>query len=187
MDLDVAKKIVENNEATFLARTIGFESDKRGELRAAAFSIVQNQNRVEKIKEIIKQEDEFKTKKNEKELNDKIRLEENLAKASKKDDKRSQKEIDQEKKKNEKIAADKEKIEACRICIEANADYVKTSTGFGPSGAAIEDIRLIKKTVGDSIKIKAAGGIKTRTFADDLIKAGADRLGTSSSIAIIKG
>ena len=82
---------------------------------------------------------------------------------------------------------DKEKIEACRICIEANADYVKTSTGFGPSGATIEDIRLIKKTVGDSIKIKAAGGIKTRAFAEDLIKAGADRLGTSSSIAIMKG
>jgi len=82
---------------------------------------------------------------------------------------------------------DKEKIEACRICIEANADYVKTSTGFGPSGATIEDIRLIKKTVGDSIKIKAAGGIKTRAFAEDLIKAGADRLGTSSSIAVMKG
>ena len=80
-----------------------------------------------------------------------------------------------------------EKIDACHILRDAGADFVKTSTGFGPSGATIEDVKLLKETVGNSLKIKAAGGIKTRAFAEALIEAGADRLGTSSSMAIIKG
>jgi len=81
---------------------------------------------------------------------------------------------------------DREKVDACNICRDAGADFVKTSTGFAPSGATVEDVKLLKKTAGDSLKIKAAGGIKTRTFAEELIAAGADRLGTSSSIAIVK-
>jgi len=82
---------------------------------------------------------------------------------------------------------DREKIDACNICRDAGADFVKTSTGFAPSGATIADVKLLKGTVGNSLKIKAAGGIKTRIFAEELIAAGADRLGTSSSVAIIKG
>jgi len=82
---------------------------------------------------------------------------------------------------------DREKVDACNICRDAGADFVKTSTGFAPSGATVEDVKLLKKTAGDSLKIKAAGGIKTRAFAEELIAAGADRLGTSSSITIVNG
>ncbi len=81
---------------------------------------------------------------------------------------------------------DGEKVGACSICRDAGADFVKTSTGFAPSGATVADVKLLKKTAGDSLKIKAAGGIKTRAFAEELIAAGADRLGTSSSITIVK-
>ena len=80
-----------------------------------------------------------------------------------------------------------EKIDACRICIDAGADFVKTSTGFGPSGATVDDVILLKETAAGAIKVKAAGGIKTRAFAEQLVQAGTDRLGTSSAVAIIKG
>lgn len=80
-----------------------------------------------------------------------------------------------------------EKVDGCLICRDAGADFVKTSTGFALSGATVEDVKLLKKTVGDSLKVKAAGGIKNRAIAEAMIRAGADRLGTSSSIAIIKG
>ncbi|MCD6161573.1 MAG: deoxyribose-phosphate aldolase [candidate division Zixibacteria bacterium] len=79
------------------------------------------------------------------------------------------------------------KIDACRICIDAGADFVKTSTGYGPTGATVDDVVLLKDTAAGAIKVKAAGGIKTRAFAKQLIQAGADRLGTSSAMAIIKG
>jgi deoxyribose-phosphate aldolase len=82
---------------------------------------------------------------------------------------------------------DQEKVDACFICRDAGADFVKTSTGFAPTGAAIEDVKLLKKTIGNSLKIKAAGGIRNRATAEAMIKAGADRLGTSSSVAIIEG
>ena len=82
---------------------------------------------------------------------------------------------------------DEDKVDACFICRDAGADFVKTSTGFAPAGATIKDIKLFKKTIGDSLKIKAAGGIKNRATAEAMIRAGADRLGTSSSIAIIEG
>jgi deoxyribose-phosphate aldolase len=80
-----------------------------------------------------------------------------------------------------------EKVDACGICRDAGADFVKTSTGFALSQATVEDVKLLKKTVGDSLKVKAAGGIRNRPTAEAMIKAGADRIGTSSSIAIIKG
>jgi deoxyribose-phosphate aldolase len=82
---------------------------------------------------------------------------------------------------------DQEKVDACFICRDAGADFVKTSTGFAPTGATIEDVKLLKKTIGNSLKIKAAGGIRNRATAEAMIKAGADRLGTSSSVAIIEG
>lgn len=71
------------------------------------------------------------------------------------------------------------------IIIEAGADFVKTSTGFGTGGATLEHIKLMKSVVGDKIKIKAAGGINDLNAAKALIEAGADRLGTSRSIAIV--
>lgn len=76
-------------------------------------------------------------------------------------------------------------VKATELVMEAGADFVKTSTGFGTGGATIEHISLMKRTVGDKIKIKAAGGIGDAATAYALIKAGADRLGTSKSIAIV--
>ena len=69
---------------------------------------------------------------------------------------------------------------ASKLCVDAGADFIKTSTGFGSAGAKTEDIRLIRNAVGDGAGIKASGGIKTREFALELIQAGADRIGTSS-------
>ena len=79
-----------------------------------------------------------------------------------------------------------EKIRACRLALEAGADFVKTSTGFSTGGATIEDIRLMKEIVGDRMKIKASGGIHSSQEAMDLIEAGADRLGASRSVDIIR-
>jgi deoxyribose-phosphate aldolase len=75
--------------------------------------------------------------------------------------------------------------EACLICQDAGADFVKTSTGYAPSGAKVEDIRLMRETLPSAVGIKASGGIKTLDFALELISAGADRLGTSSAKAIM--
>lgn len=74
---------------------------------------------------------------------------------------------------------DKEKSNAARVIHAAGADFVKTSTGFGPKGASVEDVALLRKAVPGQLQIKAAGGIRTREHALALIKAGADRLGTS--------
>ena len=76
--------------------------------------------------------------------------------------------------------------EACMICQEAGADYVKTSTGYAPSGAKVEDIRLMRETLSSGVGIKASGGIKTLDFALELIQAGADRIGTSSAVSIMQ-
>jgi deoxyribose-phosphate aldolase len=75
---------------------------------------------------------------------------------------------------------------ACKICADAGADFVKTSTGFAPKGASIENITLMKKNLPSQVGIKASGGIKTFEFAAALIQAGADRIGTSSGVSIIK-
>lgn len=81
----------------------------------------------------------------------------------------------------------KEEIrQACLLCEEAGADFVKTSTGFGTGGATLEDVALMKKTV-PSLQVKAAGGIRDRETALSMIEAGADRLGASAGIAIVKG
>jgi len=82
---------------------------------------------------------------------------------------------------------DDEIIKACQISRDAGADFVKTSTGFASAGANFEHVALMKKTVGDTMKIKAAGGIKTKADALTMIEAGANRLGTSSSIIIVEG
>tara|TARA_B100002019_G_scaffold146499_1_gene126243 strand:- start:167 stop:808 length:642 start_codon:yes stop_codon:yes gene_type:complete len=78
-----------------------------------------------------------------------------------------------------------EKALACNIVMESGAAFVKTSTGFSSSGATLEDVRLIKKLVGDRVGIKASGGIKTKNEALKLIEAGASRIGTSRGVEII--
>ena len=81
---------------------------------------------------------------------------------------------------------EKEKILACKIAKEYGADFVKTSTGFSTGGATEYDVELMRKTVGDKMGVKASGGIKTYEDAIKMINAGANRLGTSSGIAIMK-
>lgn len=78
-----------------------------------------------------------------------------------------------------------EEIErACRICIDCEADFVKTSTGYAPSGATVEAVALMRKILPAKIKIKAAGGIRDKEFAQKLVQAGASRIGTSSGVKI---
>ncbi len=81
---------------------------------------------------------------------------------------------------------DEEKIRACTISKQAGADFVKTSTGFSTGGATVEDIKLMRKTVGQNMGVKASGGIKDYDTALAMVKAGATRLGTSSGVAIVK-
>ena len=82
---------------------------------------------------------------------------------------------------------EQEKIAMCKAVTDAGADYIKTSTGFGTAGATIEDIRLFKQHIGPNVKMKAAGGVKTK---DDLImflEEGCDRIGTSSAVGMLQG
>lgn len=79
-----------------------------------------------------------------------------------------------------------EKISACRLAKDANADFVKTSTGFSSAGATVEDVRLMRDTVGDSIGVKASGGVRTLDAVRQMVKAGANRIGTSSGVAILR-
>ncbi len=76
---------------------------------------------------------------------------------------------------------------ACELCVEAEADFVKTSTGFAPMGADLEQVKLIRSLLPDTILVKASGGIKTREQAQAFIDAGASRIGTSSGVAIVQG
>jgi deoxyribose-phosphate aldolase len=81
--------------------------------------------------------------------------------------------------------SDEEISEACKICADAGVDFVKTSTGFAPSGAKVEHVKLMRSVLPAEVGIKASGGIKTREQAIAMIEAGADRLGTSSGIKIV--
>ncbi len=78
-----------------------------------------------------------------------------------------------------------EKVRLCGIVSEAGADYIKTSTGFGSAGAALDDIKLFKQHIAPGVKIKAAGGIRTREDFIAFIEAGADRIGTSSAVKVL--
>ncbi|NVF11803.1 deoxyribose-phosphate aldolase [Anaerococcus sp. AGMB00486] len=82
---------------------------------------------------------------------------------------------------------DEEKVKICELSKEAKADFVKTSTGFSTAGAKKEDVSLMRKTVGDDLGVKASGGIHTYAEAIEMIEAGANRLGSSASVAIVKG
>ena len=82
---------------------------------------------------------------------------------------------------------EEEKVKACELAKEAEADFVKTSTGFGTGGATVEDVRLMRRVVGSEMGVKAAGGIRTYEQALKMIEAGANRIGTSSGVRIVEG
>lgn len=84
------------------------------------------------------------------------------------------------------LLTDEEKVKACELAKEAGADFVKTSTGFSTGGAKAEDVALMRKTVGDTMGVKASGGIHTAKEAQAMIDAGASRLGTSATLALIE-
>lgn len=84
------------------------------------------------------------------------------------------------------LLTDEEKIKMCEIVTASGADYIKTSTGFGGGGATREDVALFAKHVGPNVKIKAAGGIASLKDAEDMIALGADRLGTSRIVKLVK-
>ncbi|MCR5799765.1 MAG: deoxyribose-phosphate aldolase [Lachnospiraceae bacterium] len=81
---------------------------------------------------------------------------------------------------------DDEKIKLCHIVTEAGADYIKTSTGFGTAGATLEDVKLFKENIGPNVKIKAAGGIRTKADMEAYIEAGVDRIGCSSTAVLFE-
>ena len=80
-----------------------------------------------------------------------------------------------------------EKIRACRLVVDSGAQFVKTSTGFSTGGATVDDVKLMRETVGPNFGVKASGGIRDTQTALAMIAAGATRLGTSASVAIVKG
>jgi len=82
---------------------------------------------------------------------------------------------------------EEEKVKACQIAKEVGADFVKTSTGFGTAGATVEDIKLMRETVGPDMGVKASGGVRSKDDAIQMIEAGATRIGASSGVAIVTG
>lgn len=84
------------------------------------------------------------------------------------------------------LLTDDEKVKACELAKEAGADFVKTSTGFSSAGAKVEDVRLMRETVGSDMGVKSSGGIHDKEFAKELVDAGANRLGTSATIEIVE-
>lgn len=85
------------------------------------------------------------------------------------------------------LLTDEEKVVACQLAKVAGADFVKTSTGFGPGGATVEDVALMRRVVGPTMGVKAAGGIRTFEDAQKMIAAGATRIGASASVKIMQG
>lgn len=79
---------------------------------------------------------------------------------------------------------DDEKRAACKIALEVLPDFIKTSTGFGPSSATVEDVKLMKEMVGDKVKVKAAGGVRTLEDCMKMVEAGAERIGCSNAMSI---
>ncbi len=85
------------------------------------------------------------------------------------------------------LLKDEEKVQACVIAKEAGASFVKTSTGFSKGGATVEDVRLMKSVVGESLEVKASGGVRDYETAMKMISAGATRIGASAGVTIVKG
>ena len=84
------------------------------------------------------------------------------------------------------LLTDEEKVRVCKIAKKAKADFVKTSTGFSTGGATVEDVKLMRKTVGKKMHVKASGGIRDAKTFLDMIKAGADRIGASAGVQIME-
>jgi deoxyribose-phosphate aldolase len=84
------------------------------------------------------------------------------------------------------LLTNEEKERACRLAADAQADFVKTSTGFSTGGATVEDVALMRRMVGDELGVKASGGVRTLTTLREMVKAGANRLGTSSGVSILQ-
>lgn len=85
------------------------------------------------------------------------------------------------------LLTQEEKVKLCQIVTQSGAEYIKTSTGFSTGGATREDVALFKANVGPDVKVKAAGGIRTLQDAEDFLNLGADRLGTSAIVKLVKG
>ena len=85
------------------------------------------------------------------------------------------------------LLTDEEKVKACEMSVKAGAHFVKTSTGFSTGGATVEDVRLMRQTVGESVGVKAAGGVRTSDDMKAMVEAGANRIGTSGGVALVQG
>jgi len=85
------------------------------------------------------------------------------------------------------LLSDEEKDLACRLCVEAGADFVKTSTGFSKGGATVEDVALMRRAVGPTLGVKASGGVRDAEGVRAMVEAGATRIGASASVAIVRG
>ena len=85
------------------------------------------------------------------------------------------------------LLTEEEKVRACELSVKAGAHFVKTSTGFSTGGATVEDVALMRKTVGPNIGVKASGGVRDEKGMDAMVEAGATRIGTSSGVALISG
>jgi deoxyribose-phosphate aldolase len=85
------------------------------------------------------------------------------------------------------LLTDEEKIRACKLVVESGAHFVKTSTGFSKAGATIDDVKLLRREVGEDFGVKASGGIRDSVTALAMIEAGATRIGTSNGVAIVQG
>ncbi|PFN07610.1 deoxyribose-phosphate aldolase [Bacillus cereus] len=85
------------------------------------------------------------------------------------------------------LLTEEEKIRACELSVKAGVDFVKTSTGFSTGGATVEDVALMRKTVGPKIGVKASGGVRNGQDMDAMVEAGATRIGTSAGVALVSG
>ncbi|MBG9774325.1 deoxyribose-phosphate aldolase [Brevibacillus laterosporus] len=85
------------------------------------------------------------------------------------------------------LLTEEEKVRACELAVKAGADFVKTSTGFSTGGATVEDIALMRKTVGPELGVKASGGIRSYADVEKMLQAGACRIGASAGVSIVKG
>lgn len=85
------------------------------------------------------------------------------------------------------LLSEEEKVRACEIAVKAGTDFVKTSTGFSTGGATVEDVALMRKTVGPNIGVKASGGVRNTNDAEKIVEAGASRIGASAGVSIVKG
>ncbi|MGG0178072.1 deoxyribose-phosphate aldolase [Gottfriedia acidiceleris] len=85
------------------------------------------------------------------------------------------------------LLTDEEKVRACELSVKAGVDFVKTSTGFSTGGATAEDVALMRKTVGENVGVKASGGVRNLKDVENVVAAGANRIGTSSGVKLVQG